>query len=613
MTSTAYRLTSTLLLLLAVALMLLAAEAFGAPNFRSAKVRANVPVVSSGYYTLPTDNQSFWQAGVYQGVPGGIDSKSRIYTNAINVTQAPYNADNTGATSASTAFNDALLACYVGNVSSNMNLYVYAPAGTYLLDTPVTVEVFSLLRGAGPTNTILRCIFTNGNGGGLTKSRDNTSTYNNTYKGHRLTAGLNKGSTNISITWDSTVGPLVPGTVCRIGTFIQTNQYDLRLMMNGAGDIGTNSVYTMPLAALFKVMATNATQLQIYPPLPIDFTNRIEAPLGGARAQPEAQTHDWIGVENLMLTNNNKVHPCGNGLAFSGIGEGWISNVVVRGFSNHCFYGAYNYRFEFRNCYFDTDKGDDPASNQGGLVMDNSSFTLIENNVILNTFPCIQHNGAVGDIVAYNYLRVTNNYGEDLVLNHKSEVSAVNLYEGNNVGYAKQDGYFGGAVNDTLFRNWIRGDISTNIALNGEIVSLKRWTRGYAMVGNLIGRGAPYTMSNPGTSYGNPFTGNTNTYGSAPPWTNWGGVYGTDGSFFGEYDTGVTNTLTLKGNYYFFTNAIPAAESLGGLSLSNSLYLGSKPAWFAGCTFPPFEPASPGAITTTNIPAEFRYVNGFWP
>ena len=63
----------------------------------------------------------------------------------VSVTDAPYNADPTGATDSTAAFQAAEAA----------SLYVYVPAGTYKLSSTITLRPYGQIIGAGPTNTIL--------------------------------------------------------------------------------------------------------------------------------------------------------------------------------------------------------------------------------------------------------------------------------------------------------------------------------------------------------------------------------------------------------------------------------------------------------------------------
>ena len=91
-------------------------------------------------------------------------------------------------------------------------------------------------------------------------------------------------------------------------------------------------------------------------------------------------------------------------------------------------------------------------------------------------------------------------------------------------------------------------------------------------------------------------------------WADWGTAAGY-GDTFQELDLDVASTTIKKGNFNYFDNAIPAAESLGGLSWPDSLYLSSKPAWFGNLMWPPFNPLSHNP-TLDAIPAGYRYVHG---
>src|SRR5437762_12419643 len=85
---------------------------------------------------IPANRRITWQAGV----PGGVPSRTNIFA---DVTQSPYNADKTGAADASGAIQNAINACTVGKV-------VYIPAGTYRLNSQLTINKGIVVRGAGP-------------------------------------------------------------------------------------------------------------------------------------------------------------------------------------------------------------------------------------------------------------------------------------------------------------------------------------------------------------------------------------------------------------------------------------------------------------------------------
>src|SRR3954469_6944010 len=72
---------------------------------------------------IPAARLVDWTPGVMTGVPGGIPTR----TNLIDVTTAPYNADNSGAADSSAAIQLAVNAARSNDV-------VYLPTGTYLFN-----------------------------------------------------------------------------------------------------------------------------------------------------------------------------------------------------------------------------------------------------------------------------------------------------------------------------------------------------------------------------------------------------------------------------------------------------------------------------------------------
>src|SRR5205809_3335256 len=88
--------------------------------FRALLVLAITPQAWAGI--VPDDRlppPGIWESA---GVEGGIPDRQTV---CADVTQAPYNADRSGGTNASTAIQTAINSCPSGQV-------VFVPAGTYL-------------------------------------------------------------------------------------------------------------------------------------------------------------------------------------------------------------------------------------------------------------------------------------------------------------------------------------------------------------------------------------------------------------------------------------------------------------------------------------------------
>jgi len=198
-----------------------------------------------------------------------------------------------------------------------------------------------------------------------------------------------------------------------------------------------------------------------------------------------------------------------------------------------------------------------------------------------------------------------------------------NLYEGNIAPNVQCDGYFGGASEDTIFKNWLSGVNNNSVDIRGLTVNFNRFTRNYSVVGNILGAtgGPSFIYPEGAAQWGMPNMGSFGWDGTAQPsvgdwWEDllsappWPGANG-----FQELDLDVFPTTIFKGNYNVVDGAIPAGESLAGQTLANSLFRSSKPAWFGNLTWPPIDPTAPftPAWNSTNwarIPAGYRFVNG---
>ena len=604
MSETPYRLTSLTLLLLAVALMVLAAEVFSAPITIVASKWGPAQTQSSGMTNgITSENTTLWQAATVQGVENGIPARTSHVTNVVT----HYGVDNAGSAKASALINLAITECPSNGV-------VYLPAGRYLIDTTNIIGKSDVtLRGAG-TNTIL--VATNVNPV-IHFYWDTTPTYNYVYQGNAVTAGLEKGSTNITVTWGQTMAnqsdyPIRPGFPIMIARYNSSNQFENPLVTGSSGTITNGSTFGILYRSIHRCISTNATGVTFWPPLAgsmaadrTDLPARVVGHPGPRRAK--------FGVEDLAIEMN--VLSAARGIFFDGTDQCWITGVDVYRRNgvplNYPLDIENSGNFEVRQVAVNTDQ-DNAGTSSAGLLVNTASFGLVEKAMIIKIYPCIEVQNGVGNIFAYTFTWNTNDYGlYELDCNHGAH-SAFNLWEGNIAGRFISDGYHGSGSHDTLYRNWFHGLYTvaggpTNLGL-GYAINLKRWSRSYAIAGNVIGFPAPYTNSYPGFSYGEPFSG-VNNGTNAPPWPDFGtGTATTAG--WNEFDTNVLATTTLRGNFYFFTNAIPAAESLGGATLSNSLYRSSVPSSLAVRIV---DPTSPTAVNFTNNAAGFRYLHGFWP
>ncbi|MES2692300.1 MAG: glycosyl hydrolase family 28-related protein [Verrucomicrobiota bacterium] len=575
-----------------------------------------------------------WTPGVATGVPGGIpDDRTRV----VDVTRAPYNADKTGNTDASSAISAAISAATAGDV-------IYLPAGTYLCRNPIVVGYKNgiSIRGSGDSTVLKSTV-----GGSSFIQIGGGSDYNWSWpnSGNTITGGLHKGSRQITIgdTSEFRVGQIV----------------NIALDNNPATPVVSVFGYQGLQRQMTRVTGKSGNKLEIFPGLYGDYS-ATRAVIHVAQFQA-----NFVGLEHMLIDMSGSTAPFSVWLQ-QAYGC-WVKNVHVKKSANYHIFLNDSLNCEVRQCHLD--ELNHVGTNGAGILCNTISGCLIEDNIIYKAFPLIEVNhGSSGNVFAYNFCE-DSSPGVAIDSNHGPH-NAYNLYEGNIAPNLQSDGYFGSTSQDTLFRNWFHGILNGRM---GWTLSLNRFTRDYSIIGNIFQK-AGYSLNGDGVSMGNPNMGNSSFVGNGPPWTDslriGIGMLSQSGSTVtvsspiftaahvgwfimtptnsvlaaitaykdpqtvtvnnskelsgipyiltpgpGGYqalDDGVASSAIRKGNYYYYGNKIPASESLGGEPLPASLFRTSKPAYFEGLAWPPFDPSNPNP-RNESIPAGYRYATGAAP
>jgi hypothetical protein len=548
---------------------------------------------------IPVDRLADWRPGVTVGVPGGIPADR---TRLIDVTKAPYNADNTGAADAQPAIQQAIKAAKEKDV-------VYLPAGTYRLDKQVALGFKRgiTIRGAGPDKTVVltygkAAAFTVGGGADYQWKRELS-----------ITGSPKKGDTVL------TVGDTAPldkspnggvGMICRI--VLRKNDPNLPVIAPAHWE-GARK-------AMSRVVARAAGTVTISPPLLYDLPESLEPKIAVATGQAE-----FDGIEDLKidganskgawLINMEQCYGC------------WFKNVTCLRCLGYHVSLFDDFQCEVRHCC--VAKRLREGSNGAGVIVWCVSSSLFEDNIVAEQFPHFEVNASCGNVIAYNFCHdssVMGLLGCSINSDHSPHCS-FNLYEGNVAQKFQCDGYHGSASHDTVFRNWFHGT-SDKTDQFWICVDLNRFTRDYSLVGNILGaKGYDWLLDNGNKGFGykkhfiyvlgmpnignGGFNGKTVQPSKGINWPDWdkmmssekGKGPGPDG--FQELDLDVAATTLLKGNYNYKDNAVPQSESLKGASLPKSLYLDKKSAWFGDLAWPAFGPDV--AFERNKIPAQARF------
>lgn len=521
------------------------------------------------------------------GVPGGIPAQNQT----IYVTRSATGSDQTA------QLNADIAACPAGQV-------VKLNAGTFRIDG--TLNIISsgkVLRGSGVGSTILDC---RTSGTAVFLGRDNGSDFPS--GGDTVTAGNTQGSTTFTIasTTNYSVGMMIELRVAN-----QTNNAaivggDIPVFQSSTGEI-TGGVRSQN----FIIVSKTGTTITVDTPLA--FTcGSLTTKLYYASLQV-----DGSGIEDLTIDGTNG---SANFLVwFLSANASWVRGIRV----HHA--GSFNIMWEAStNCTMTYSQSDtlqgSGGPNGAALITQRISNCAIYDNIFYSAVPLLEQNfGSTGNVFAYNFgIDVTTSgvSGAGYDTNHGPH-NSYNLYEGNVGPNLIADGFFGTVSEDLIFRNWFTS-VST-VGVNRMPVLLKRFTRRYQIVGNLLGTNGVNVAT---YNLGFPRIGDDSSFsGTAQPsendfWTNWPNTYNASApspvygeTYYQEKDLDVEASSVFKANYNTQDDAIPAGESIGSDTLANSYWLAGKPTWFYGLAWPAFDPNSPD-FDAQNIPAGYRYYNG---
>jgi hypothetical protein len=532
---------------------------------------------------IPASRLTTWTPGVTVGVLGGIPTnRTTIYT---TLAASPSN-DQTS------AINTAISSCPSGQV-------VMLAAGTHRCDGVINVGSNKTLRGAGMDVTIIDSHATGQNAVWVGSNTD----WNFPGTFVPITAGLTKGSTSLTVANGASFSA---GQMIR---FLLADDLTLPVVkLNSSGTSGTGS----QRGQMTMVTGKAGNVLSIFPGVYGNWSG-----VAWANVQPLSSYSTGVGIEDLTIDCTNGTP--GFAIMFEQVYGSWIKNVHTAYPSGYSIYFWQCVNCELRHSYLDSTLH--AGSNGAGLLVEDSSACLIEDNIIYKNFPLIEVNfNTCGNVFAYNFCEDSSVYGVQgagLDTNHGPH-NSYNLYEGNIVDNVECDGYFGGASEDTLFRNWFTS-VCPGVGIRSPVL-LKRFTRNYNLVGNLLGTTgqniATYNMGGARMGDDGYGTGTASLINNSL-WADWAsylaGTYSkgaNDG--FQERDLDVAATTILKGNWNSQTGGVPSNESLGSDTLPNSLYLSGKPAWFGNLAWPAFDPSNPNQSPEA-IPAGYRYVHGIDP
>lgn len=515
------------------------------------------------------------------GVPGGIPALTTIFA---DVTQAPYNANKTGSSDAAPAIQSAINNCPAGQV-------VFIPAGTYRLNSQLTIARSVVVRGAGPDKTILQSY--------ANWHAIQVGDWPSAPVSRAVSGSLVKGATQLTVSSLNTPS-------LSVGDFIVIDQINdgIEVLNVDAESRNGGTRCLSQITTIKSITGSGPYILGIDPPLHHGFS-LSQSPEIWELNQGTSITRSG-GVEDLRVIRVSPLNQNGySNFKFLNAAYCWLKNVQSL---DTIFWHVdldRTFRCEIRDSLFSGGVYRTGGFAYGVVCGNRTTAALVENNRFYRCrHSMVIQGGISGCVIGYNY-SVDSDQGDGWlagdIFPHGAHTT-MNLFEGNCATKAQSDWTHGSSSYNSFFRNFIRCKSAFATSNQGRRVVDMDINNNY---GNYIGN----ILGSSGITWGAEETGSTRNNGSAYIWS-----FG----FFSDGDTTRDSTLPATsafrhGNYSARSGAVSWDAATPDHALPASLYLTSKPAWFGSLAWPPYEPGSGATANPTNIPAGYLYVNGTKP
>ncbi|WP_414661866.1 glycosyl hydrolase family 28-related protein [Horticoccus sp. 23ND18S-11] len=452
--------------------------------------------LAAGAASSLSENILPWTPNAMGGVGhiGGLPPVSGTARNVVD-----YGADATGENPSDSAVANARAAMRDGD-------YLYFPRGRFKLAGSIANWRGGVIRGSGMDTTTL--VFTTGEsraiGFGVGSSLSNPNGPDDD-----VLSPFSRGTNTITL--PNVNDFIVGGFVCIFfsnDTNRQAVESGLPIVLSAAG-----GEYARRHMA--RVTSVSGKTITFEPAL---FHNPAPNQTAYARASQIPSYN--CGLENLTidLSGSNATF----GVTFEDVYGGWMQGVRIKAAARYHLFVFNNMYFEMRECVLEDGKLLN-STNTSGLLMQNCTGSLIEDNAFIRVAPGIEINfGSANNVFAFNYFD-----GAVANINH-GPLNQYNLYEGNIIPQIKSDGYFGGSHYDCIFGNWLTGRFNrTSPAQLIGLIELKRFTYKSTVVRNFFG--TPQSSISGTSAYenwGTPNIGNNSSSGTSQAsqglwWIDW--------------------------------------------------------------------------------------------
>jgi len=554
------------------------------------------PLVAQTPYQLPNSNTGCpsncllipWQAGSDLWNGGILPVYSQVTCTGL-------------AGNGTTNDGPAMQTC-INNAAASTAVYI--PAGTYLVNSTVSLKSNVVLRGAGPTTQINL-----GASGQLTTQNWSFSTNLNpptsygcnpssSCKAYAIANAFNKGDTTISISSGSP----------SVGSWISVTSDDDPSLVSSTGTdgfcqwCGFNNGY-QSMQQIVQVPAISGSTLTLSRPL---YYKSYTNPAYRIITFPTQKA----GFEYFHVTATSDIG-ASQIIFMQGCLYCWVKGVETQntGSSSGSAHIEFDnsYGGEVRDSYVHDGRSSASGANYGIYFQFVNSDHKVENNVMRhNRHGFVFQGGGSGIAILYNY--IDDLYTDDLTYLGSARTSHgahqyMNLIEGNAASHIAADDFWGTSSHVVFFRNWLwGGETGTGVPSfppsdGYDAVDLYTLQNYYSYVGNVLGKlGLQANWSAASLS-------GFNEYGSASNPIVYSYANTTSGSI-----PAPSTTVLRHGNWDYFTNGVAFWDGGSNHTLQTSMYYTAQPAFLSGYAWPLEGPE--GNPTINANPAENCYLRG---
>ena len=540
------------------------------------------------------------------GIPGGIPGRTTI---CATINAATY---GNGINDATAGIQNSLNTCPA-------NETVLLSAGTFRINSNISIPSNVTLRGAGANQTILDLHGTNSSAAVIMGNADPQSA--NVVS---ITGGTTAGSQNITVS---------SATAFAVGGYAIISELNDPSYVTSTGNGGTCTwcdVWyngTRVRGQIVEVTSINGTTIGFTPAL---YTSYSHTP----QAVPFTASDKYAGIEDLQFYANN------TGYAYNVFMDScaycWVKGIegnYVDGNGNHVEI-QFGYRDEIRDNYFSSAYRHTNGTTENEIHLAyKTSGALIENNIFERVQTSVNlGDGSAGNVVAYNY--ATGNFDEsDQALGSMGAIyfhgahPQFNLVEGNVVPAIYPDSVWGSSSDLTVFRNWAEGTTKSCVPTTGRgtvdcsgtsgvweykaarAMQIDGLSTSDNFVGNVVGSSQQSALST--TKSASIQWPSSRSWEGAYGWT-WGYTSLGDGGTNSFDSTNAYTTALLHGNYNNIDGSLSWANGLSQ-ALPASFFLSSKPSWWGSTPYPAIGPdisggSGPGGHTYA-IPAQVCFAS----